>query len=155
MPIIKLPAVAVSPLQPGQPYVSPKQSVAGGLIAMLFSLPGQAKLIGFSANFYANNVGTVVAGNSIFTDGIVRMPIQILVLPSLDPIASGILQLFFENEGSPGEVTFANLITGYAELRGFIYAGVNQAIAVFNMPNTLSFNITQNLASLIVESLGD
>jgi hypothetical protein len=155
MSVIKLPAVAVSILQSSPPYISPKTTVAGGLIAMLFNLSGKAyKLIGFGANFSSNITGSgpVIGGNSTSTDGVVRMPIQILILPSLDPIASGILELYFLQNGTSGPGP-AFTITGNAELRGFIIPGITQAIAVFNIPNTVSFSIVENIASLIVETL--
>jgi len=153
MSLMNVPAVAVSNLYPSPPYVMPEISIAGGIIGMLFSVPSRYyKLVGFSASFASNNGGTGGGGVSSYTDGIVRMPIQILVLPSLNPVASGILHLLFEQDGYPGHIQLANSVTGYAQLKGMIYPGVTQILAVFVIPNTVAFNITENLASLILET---
>jgi hypothetical protein len=128
------------------------QSLTGGLIAMVFAVSGKPyRLKGFSAGLFSGG-GAGGAGLSTWTDGVVKVPIQILVPPSFDPIAKGILELFYVQENSPPTIALSGPITAYAELRGVIYPNVSQVVAMFNLPNTATFTIGgASQAALIVE----
>ena len=148
MAIVRLPIVELSRISSNYPFLSPIQNVTGGLVAMIFAVSGKPyKLVGFSAGMNAGNGG----GSTTWLDGVVKMPIQILVPPSFDPIADGILELFFVQERSPPSIGASMPITAYAKLRGVIYPNVSQVVAMFNLPNTASFTIGVNDAALIVE----
>jgi hypothetical protein len=152
MSIIKLPIVQLARIGPTSPFLTPVQTVTGGLTAMVFSVPGKPyKLVGFSAGLFSG-AGVSGAGLSTWTDGIVRVPIQILVPPTFDPIARGVLELFYVQENSPPTIALSGPITAYAELRGVIYPGVSQVVAAFNLPNTATFTLgAASQAALIVE----
>lgn len=118
---------------------------------MVFAVSGKPyKLVGFSAGMNSGGA-SIGAGPTTWTDGVVKMPIQILVPPSFDPIAKGILELFYVQENKPPTIGLSGPITAYAPLEGVIYPGVSQVVTAFYMPNTASFTIGVNNAALIVE----
>jgi hypothetical protein len=152
MAIIRLPIVELSTISPSPPYLRPVQSLTGGLIAMLFAVSGKPyRLVGFNAGLNAGNASSG-AGPTTWLDGYVKVPIQILVPPTFDPIAKGILELAYLNGGPPPTISVPGAITAYAELHGVIYPGVSQVVAAFNLPNTATFTMgSVNQAALIVE----
>jgi hypothetical protein len=154
MSIIKLPIVQLARFSSSPPFLSSVQSVTGGLVAMVFSVPSKPyRLLGFSAGLYSG-AGISGAGLTTWTDGIVRVPIQILVPPTFDPLAKGTLEIFYPQSNSPPTIALSGPMTAYAELRGSIYPGVTQVVAMFVLPNTATFTLgAATQAALIVEDI--
>jgi hypothetical protein len=122
---------------------------------MVISTPQKAyRVIGFTIGL--NSIpkgGGTGAGPTVWTDGRIRVPIQIQTLPSVNPLAQGELELFFAQYNPSPTQAMAAGVLGYAVLHGVIYPNVGRLIAEFNLPNTVTFTMGKTNAALIVEDL--
>jgi hypothetical protein len=151
MAIVRLPIVDLGTINSSGQFVQSKV-VTGGLVAFIVAVSGTPyRLIGFSIGMYPSG-GSGGAGLSTWTDGKMKVPLQITVPPNYSPLAKGELEVMFVNTATPPTIALATGIIGYAELHGVIYPNVSQIFILVNLPNTTSFQLgTTNTAALIVE----
>jgi hypothetical protein len=158
MGIVRLPVVQIATISPTDGTLTPVSQTSGGPIAMIVAVSGAPyRLIGFSIGLYPS-YGTT--GNngipSNWTDGRVKVPLQVTILPSYSPLARGELELLYVNTWTPPKVSNATNIVAYAKLEGVIYPGVAQVYVVFSLPNTAVFVASSTKsAALIVEEYND
>jgi hypothetical protein len=147
MTVTRISATAISQTS----NIVPVQSIMGGTAVIVFSLSGMPyKLIGFTAGFFPTR-GAAGAGPTSLSDGRVKVPCQIVVPPSYDPIVYGELELLYFQQNAPPTIAIAAGILGYAKLDGVIPPGISVINLIFSFPNDAELQANGSNPTLILD----